>query len=289
MATNAPGKGLMFAIWKLLPPPPASMTYPEVKSALLARNVVRGVEQIRWAAQYLAHGGFAIGTRQGRAMLSRGPLPMPNPGVEPDSGGQFGWTDEKTAELRRLRAEGMTCPAIAKLWGVSKGTIVGRVGRVGAHGNGPPRHTVRNGPVPKPKRPVLPAFPGLARLPKLQSERAVPLLKAVARERHVTPETPLLMLPAPAPAVRSKVSPSLLPARKPNGADELYTAARSPRMCQWITVERPKVRMCSAVVSSVGSPWCLTHRAMCFTRAHGPRPADDAIPTNPHHSVRLGR
>ena len=199
-------------------------------------------------------------------------------------GGEHPWSEADLQKVRNDWAAGLSAAMIGREMSRSKNSVVGKVRRLGLLGR--PSPIIRPGEksrYPQAKKPALPA---------MRPERKVvsaPLLRAVARERYAVPETPLLMLPAPALVARSKVPPSLLPARKPNGADELYTAARSPRMCQWITVERPKVRMCSAVVSSVGSPWCLTHRAMCFTRAHGPRPADDAIPTNPHHSVRLGR
>lgn len=67
------------------------------------------------------------------------------------------WTDDRVAELVRLRGQGLTCAAIAEAMGLTRSSVIGKLYRMGEAGSVKPAKLARRGRMDDPARPA-PSF-----------------------------------------------------------------------------------------------------------------------------------
>jgi len=189
--------------------------------------------------------------------------------AEPAPAGQvdaFSWSPETLQLLLAGWASGKSTAEIGRDVGCSKNIVVGKARRLKL----PPR------PSPIRASGEKSAYPTTNKptLPPLRSERAPRGFELALLVAKRPPEPPVMMLPSPPlaepPRSRVPLPPSLPKPRVKPGSDEPYTWDRRGSKCQWVTVEKPRVRMCSAD-TPFGHVWCSQHRMVCFNRSHAAR------------------
>jgi GcrA cell cycle regulator len=268
---------LRYVVWETLPLTAPGLLKTELMALIVASGRPTNHDRTREAIVELQDQGALQDDGKMPARYWRGPIPPLPSAKEPD----YAWPEASIQILRTGWALGKTAAEIGREIGCKKNAILGKARRLKLPARLSP--IVNSG---ERSRYPTKSKPRLATLPPLQTERMriVPdaVLAAMARERQaraVSTEPPMLML-APPPMLiaeppkppRSLVPlpPSMPKPRVKPEADELYTWDRRGSKCQWVTVEKPRVRMCSAD-TPFGHAWCPQHRMICFNRSHAAR------------------
>lgn len=143
------------------------------------------------------------------------------------------WSEELERELRERWTAGQTSGEIARAFGVTRNSVIGKVTRL----------KLTRSPKPKADKPVE-AIPSIAARPHIKRRHGhfVSTLARLARKPAV------VVLAAP-----TVESVSILDVRE--------------GQCKWVTdtaTETSFARMCGQPVRSFGEPWCSCHRALCY-------------------------
>lgn len=164
--------------------------------------------------------------------------------------GDFEWTDDAIATLRKLWAEGHATAEIGRRMGVSRNGVVGKAHRLGLPSRPSP---IR--PAAEPREPEIPRAPAatLPPLPSVAVSAPVPLVVTVA---------------VPPRPVRFKAPPP------PPPPPPVVFKPRAPTRCCWPMGEpgTPQFRFCDAQALS-GKPYCADHCTRAF--AHHSHPAKE--------------
>jgi GcrA cell cycle regulator len=158
------------------------------------------------------------------------------------------WTDERIAALKRLWEEGLSASQIAaRLGGVTRNAVIGKVHRLGLSGRPSPLRPdmIRPAPAPRPA-------------PQPAAVRAAPAPRPVAPPVMAPPPPPV---PTPVEAVPV--------AREPGKRTTLLNI--TDRMCKWPVGHPgdPDFHFCGDK-SVTGQPYCQAHAAIAYQHS-GPK------------------
>ena len=180
------------------------------------------------------------------------------------------WTDETSARLRNLCAEGHSTAEIGRRMGITKNSVVGKAHRLNLDARPSP---IRREGEEAPPRPAVARCLAGATLPPLVAEIADDAAESVpAREApeevFFVPPAAADPVPPPAPARPEAVKPPPIRALPPVRAPRTHT-------CCWPLGDpgTRSFRFCDAEAAQ-GKPYCGEHAALAYVKVRDRR--DDA-------------
>ncbi len=176
----------------------------------------------------------------------------------------MGWTEERIAALKSLWEEGLSASQIAaRLGGVTRNAVIGKVHRLGLSGRPSPLRADQARAEAKPAVSAAPAAPRLVPQPTL----------TVVRTAAPVEERPPVQVQAVAPApVQVAAAPTAVavatPAAVVPSGKRVSLLNITDRMCKWPIGHpgEPDFHFCGDR-SLTGQPYCQTHASMAYQHA----------------------
>jgi GcrA cell cycle regulator len=175
----------------------------------------------------------------------------------------MGWTEERIAALKSLWEEGLSASQIAaRLGGVTRNAVIGKVHRLGLSGRPSPLRADPARPEAKPASVAAPVARRVVPQPNLTVVRTAAQAEARPVEQAKT-AAPAPMLVAEMATAPVAVAEAVVPSGK-----RISLLNITDRMCKWPLGHpgEPDFHFCGDR-SLTGQPYCQTHASMAYQHA----------------------
>lgn len=177
----------------------------------------------------------------------------------------MGWTEERIAALKSLWEEGLSASQIAaRLGGVTRNAVIGKVHRLGLSGRPSPlRAEAARTEAKAATAAAAPQAPRPAPQPTLTVVRPAPV-----QARPAAPIEAVAAVPAPAPVVVAAPQAVAKPVAVVPSGNRVSLLNITDRMCKWPLGHpgEPDFHFCGDR-SLTGQPYCQTHASMAYQHA----------------------
>jgi len=175
----------------------------------------------------------------------------------------MGWTEERIAALKSLWEEGLSASQIAaRLGGVTRNAVIGKVHRLGLSGRPSPLRADPARPETKPASAAAPMARRVVPQPNLTVVRT-------AGPAEVRPaEQAKMAAPAPMLVAELATAPVAVPEAVVPSGNRVSLLNITDRMCKWPLGHpgEPDFHFCGDR-SLTGQPYCQTHASMAYQHA----------------------